>query len=915
MPNTPEQALSFAQVLSGEYDSLRPESGYVPAANGESFSERELFSKIHCEERPLSALCISGGGIRSATFALGAIQGMAEQGVLGEFDYLSTVSGGGFIGGWLTSWKHRQGGLDRVIPYLRRNAPPIPQGDPDPIRHLREYNSYLSPKAGFFSTDTWTLGVTVVRNMMLNWLVFVPLLIGVLLAPRLVVSIARMGETYPQALNSFLFGSPLKLANLVPAVCCLLFAVTIFNTMRYLPGVGRKQHSELEFLQWVLTPAVLAAFVFIANDAWFTGGDFTRPGAAVPPSSGYLATMATGVISALAGWFAYLLFYAKSFQGRAGVLPTASAAVLLMGWSAGSAAWYLTEFVYPHLKWPVYVTVAAPLLIVAMMLAMWIFIGFSSRILKDEDREWLARAGAWNSLIVAAWIGVCALVLLGAAWLPAWGRSVLVAVGGAGGWISALAGASRKTAAAKTPADAAHPPSLAVRLAAALAAPAFAVAFIVGLAIATDWLFMILGLGASSDLQTQNGETIAHCPQCTWWNHMSMLVGTRSEPILLLGAASLFLGWLVARYININKFSLHAMYRNRLIRAYLGASNNRRQASKFTGFAEDDNLPMHVLNPRLKPFHVVNVTLNLVAGQRLAWQERKAASFTISPLHCGSGDGNLGYRPSAGYGGPPDGISLGTAIAISGAAASPNMGYNSSPVIAFIMTLFNARLGAWLGNPGKAGDKTWREEGPTSAVGSLVKEAFGLTNDTNQWVNLSDGGHFENLGLYEMVRRRCLHIVVLDGGCDPDFTYGDLGNALRKIRIDMKIPIDFADGYFEPLHRKEKRFAVARIGYSVVEDNAADGYLVYIKPMMRGNEPPDVLSYRSDNTAFPHQSTADQFFNESQTESYRMLGLHTLTEICQGWDGTEGIPGLIAYLSETNRVGAQAVAAKAGGFN
>src|SRR5580700_10420619 len=76
----------------------------------------------------------------------------------------------------------------------------------------------------------------------------------------------------------------------------------------------------------------------------------------------------------------------------------------------------------------------------------------------------------------------------------------------------------------------------------------------------------------------------------------------------------------------------------------------------------------------------------------------------------------------------------------------------------------------WLGNPGQAGSKTWRKEGPTSAIASIVREAFSLTDDTSQYVYLSDGGHFENLGIYEMVRRRCRYIVVSDAGCDPKFT-------------------------------------------------------------------------------------------------------------------------------------------------
>jgi len=241
-----------------------------------------------------------------------------------------------------------------------------------------------------------------------------------------------------------------------------------------------------------------------------------------------------------------------------------------------------------------------------------------------------------------------------------------------------------------------------------------------------------------------------------------------------------------------------------------------------------------------------------------------------------------GYRDSALYGGK-DGISLGTAVTISGAAASPNMGYHSSPLVGLIMTLFNVRLGAWMGNPANAGRATWKEAGPRSAIGALVKEALGLTSNKSDYVYLSDGGHFENLGIYEMVLRRCRTIVVLDSGCDETFTYEDLGNALRKIRIDLKIPINFGETGKMPSSKPKKRCFTATIQYSALDPALPDGELLYIKPMILGNESPDVASYHSSHLSFPHQSTADQWFDESQTESYRMLGLHTVDDIFTGW--------------------------------
>jgi hypothetical protein len=185
--------------------------------------------------------------------------------------------------------------------------------------------------------------------------------------------------------------------------------------------------------------------------------------------------------------------------------------------------------------------------------------------------------------------------------------------------------------------------------------------------------------------------------------------------VFFLTGATLLFGIVMGFFINANKFSLHATYRNRLIRAYLAASRTTeaRKPHLFTGFDPADNFALREL-PCEKPLHVINAAINLVKGEQLAWQERKAESFTMSRLHCGSW--HVGYRPSAEYG---NGITLGTAVAISGAAANPNMGYHSSPIVGFLMALFNVRLGWWLGNPGSPGAKTWPRSGPGYAVGPL----------------------------------------------------------------------------------------------------------------------------------------------------------------------------------------------------
>jgi hypothetical protein len=220
-------------------------------------------------------------------------------------------------------------------------------------------------------------------------------------------------------------------------------------------------------------------------------------------------------------------------------------------------------------------------------------------------------------------------------------------------------------------------------------------------------------------------------------------------------------------------------------------------------------------------------------------------------------------------------------MAISGAAVSPNQGYNSSPLIGFLLMLFNVRLGWWLGNPGEG--ECYYREAPKYSLTPALRELAGITRDDSKWIYLSDGGHFENLGLYEMVRRRCRRIVVSDAGCDPTFSFEDLGNAVRKIYIDFGVSINF-----DKLEIKARqnppvpgmRFAIGTIHYPGSDQ---EGWLLYLKPTyMATTERADVRSYASASPAFPHESTTDQWFSESQLEAYRALGANIAEYICSG---------------------------------
>jgi hypothetical protein len=375
--------------------------------------------------------------------------------------------------------------------------------------------------------------------------------------------------------------------------------------------------------------------------------------------------------------------------------------------------------------------------------------------------------------------------------------------------------------------------------------------------------------------------------------------------MLTIAAALAGLSLGLGRYvININRFSLHELYRNRLVRAFLGSARvwRTRNADGFAHFDEFDSMCLSEALPyyptRAKPeslrlFPVINTALNLVSGTRTAWTERKAASFTMTPLHCGSAvlSHNNGHSYEGAYvatniyGGSPltfprgfvfPGIQLGTAMTISGAAVSPNAGYHSSGTTSFIMALFNARLGAWLPNPATASRENMVKSRPPNGFLALVAEMLGQTNDTNPAVYLSDGGHFDNLGVYEMLRRRCRLIVVFDAGCDPKSAYYDLGDALRKARIDLGVEVMFASGV-GPVTGKAPTgtYFKAEIHYPAGAGVAASrGVLLYLKSHLPDSAPADVLAYKASHEEFPNESTSNQFFTESQFESYRRLGEH-----------------------------------------
>ena len=886
-------------VLEAEYVALH---GRLPHATtpGETDRVSALYRDIHNLPNKRTALCLSGGGIRSATFALGVLQGLARLSLLKQFDYLSTVSGGGYIGSWLTAWIHRHpDGLAGVSEELRRPPSKPLDPEPEPVKWLRRYSNYLSPRLGLMSVDTWTLLAAYLRNLTLNWLVLVPMLAFVLLAPRLMVSLLHWPLVNPHAAAHGLLATGLVF-GLVSLTHLHLFRPSLASLRSprsqdqaaHSPPVGGETspwdriERQQGFLIGGLTPLVLAALLLTIAYAWYRNGGGHLDDLTLFDVDSRGTFVLVGAVMHGIGWSTAALLLKRWRQ----VTLWTAVEFLVILWSGGLGGLFLwsvlaeTPSDIPVSAFPEWYAVFSLAGFLTMfLLTATIFIGVASRYTDDHDREWWGRAGAWVLIASVSWMGLSALVVFGPG-LLSYTPVPMTSLGGLSGVISLLLGfSSRTTATGK-----AKPTMMDVILdrAARLAAPIFIACLLVLITLLTS-----LAMKAVGDVHggMWDGSATGLRMPPDDWGHAIVLHNSSPWLVIELAMALAALAGAMSLVININKFSLHSIYRNRLIRAYLGASHEDRRPNQFTDFDPDDNIELHDLARKhqaiRKPFHVLNIAINLVRTENLAWQQRKAQSFTASPLFCGSY--NLGYRRSADYGiaghlAKAKAITLGTALAISGAAASPNMGYHSAPPVTFLLAFFNVRLGWWLGNPGDAGRNTFDRSCPRIAVRPMLAEAFGLTDAANPYVYLSDGGHFENLGLYEMVLRRCHYIVVSDGSCDADRSFTDLGNAIRKIRIDLGIDIEIETELLEletGTRTSRGHFALGLIRYDRVDHGAKAGLLIYLKPSLTGNEPADVTEYASCHEEFPHEPTADQFFDESQFESYRALGFHIAEKV------------------------------------
>jgi hypothetical protein len=750
----------FQNVLRAEHKNInRRREKHCRNPIAPAPMEREPSGKPLRPMYDTTGVSLSGGGIRSAAFCLGALQSLATRGLIGDIDYLSTVSGGGYIGSSVS------GCMSEPIPAGAKNkdgtdkefndfpfAAPGEFEDTPAVGHLRDYSNYILPRG--HSSFVQAVAV-VLRGLTVN-LIFI--LTATLFLSGLTVlaypnQAALCGGSFVVQLFRALFGTVAT-----PPGCGDVFANTL--TLQ----------APFTFTIWLL------ALLGICLVVW----------AVVRSRLEAQSSDVRGVGVRIARWLITVLALCAFLD----VQPL----VIHEVFSHGN----LPEAAKAAYKW-VSLTLA-PLAAVVTFFSDKLASFLKAAAAKPGTPAMLQRAAA----LAAVWMAALALPLI------LWAFYV---------WLSAA------------------------------------------------------GIGGAFDT-----------------------FGFSTAGLYLALSVAL---WLVTTLFTPNGNSLHQFYRDKLSKAFLFNPSWRKPQSQHRAFRKPDSsdlIPLdtkklHDISPAHGgPYQLINAALNLqgsIAGNR---RGRNADFFLFSAERIGSDV--TGYVKTTGLEARDPHINLAAAMAISGAAVSSDMGSSSIAPLAPTLALLNVRLGYWMLNPRfvRTAMTFWKKA--VSVLSGLFKtyllsEMFGLLDETDPFVYLTDGGHIENLGLYALLNRHCKVIVAVDGEADPAMTFPALSTVQRYARIDLGIRIDTpwydiatvslaatkaAEGGTPIPVKNGPHCALGIIHYP----NDEKGLLLYVKASVTGDEADYVLNYKQRNTAFPHESTGDQFFTEEQFECYRALGFHAI---------------------------------------
>jgi hypothetical protein len=765
------------------------------------FSQDDSLQSI--DKNPLKAICLSGGGVRSATFATGIFNRWAQQqgAILRKFDYLSTVSGGGYFGAFYgrlflgdvtnpaahTKKTAEQTGPTNEQPATDHKAKVealynnLASSNSQPIKYLKRNGRYLANSGD----ENWLAAATLIRNLL--WL---HILLALVLFP-------------------------------------------VFSFLHYFQSVQ-------EFYPYAIVRP---------KDLWFGW----------PLIYWIAAAFAVGFVGLVCAYFVFAVGWLQSYRRKLTKWQSRCLMYFVIALSAGGICSASVMLLHQTTDGAAGVTESLP-----FFLALYSgIVGLSATIFRIQAKI---------------------QQIIGVSFNP---KTLLLVVA--------------------------------------------IVAVIVYLLTVSAMTFIVM------ELLYQNPIMVPASSQFQF-----------EFNLLLIAVCCLIAGVVLSSFGSpINYTSLHYFYAARLRRAFLGGANPRRFNGMIKKEAAEEEVGDDVTDLRDYtpykfggPFHLINVTLNSSRSPNgnLWWPDCKGFNLALSALAFNFAHDKVQYwspqpNDSVAHGnntavqqlGPlhrREIPNLGSAIAISGAAASTGMGQLSTLAGGILTALFNIRTGYW-----------WHYKCRFSSFYSLylaellnnfkIKELIDSKKDQAQqqshWY-LSDGGHFENLAVYEMIRRRVPRIVAIDAAGDERFQFEDLTNLIRRARLDFQCDLTIAStaqiddllgaecskviGTLDDLKPAQpdplwhntasttKRAVLLR-GTLPATDSpvapetdkvataipASEIWILYIKPTLTRQESPDILRYQLDHPDFPHQSTADQFFDEAQWESYRKLGEITADEL------------------------------------
>ncbi|MFI5015644.1 MAG: hypothetical protein ACHQAY_25185 [Hyphomicrobiales bacterium] len=758
-------------------------------------------------QREVVGLACSGGGVRSAAFCLGVFQGLdsltaeGQPQVFDAVDYLSTVSGGGYIGTSLVAGLAQTQGRFPFESKLDEQETPETQ-------HLRDYSKYLAPDG---LVDILVGVVAIMRGLLINAMIFLGIILA---AAAFTVAIHPKEDTLRRPLLDLTGGAFHGVFLWTTIFVVLFLVVQIGYTILWL-GPLEHQRARTTLRQregfghiFVFILVFCALVSFLELQSYILAGLFDARHLRVVPKQAQQANQLGGVLHWLSGKFP--TFWSFLLAAATALATFGNKLIAVATTTRGDASW--TGFL----------------------------------------KHWTSRVAVYLAAIVVPlllWFSYLTLCFWGIGW------------------------------------------------------------------------------------ETRPGELTDVAPQTpTWLASLAIRMGVSGSIWEVYTYVALVLLGL-SIFVTPNANSLHGYYRDRLSRAFLWRREQLEQpakparraraavsdmgskapqqapspASEPETVVDIDQFKLSSLKPRnpsgewsdsvrFAPYLLINTAVNLEGSKYLNRRGRNADSFIFSPLYVGSQA--TGYSKTSVLEGVDPNVNLGTAMAISGAAASANMGASTIGALTFSLAALNVRLGYWLPNPRfLANWNTTMRRLASIGPWYFAKETFGLLDEDTRNVYLTDGGHFDNLGLYELLKRRCTVIVVADAEADPSLNFESLVRLQTYARIDLGVLIDLP---WEDIRRSSEKItndnphgpsddparcygphvAVGRIDYGEEEH----GVLVYIKASMSGDESDLIRDYRRRNADFPDQTTLDQFFSEEQFEVYRALGFHATRNFFIGRD-------------------------------